>query len=258
MSSQHGSIYYTKPNLRDKPLFTDRFRLPALQEEIITPPSNFNLAETWNIVDILISNATTSRHKLSGSSWSFPERGVAWRHRSTTQRIIVPYIYKRCPNNSRITWNHTDGAQDTQTIHIRKASHHCWPRSPTVGWYGADDGNSNLDHINSRTITHRQTLDIDILLHVHHVPEVQYAQLHWHIFLATSVSIAANLGVLHLYLRPYLRKIHYFPPKTDAPSNTASPQDSEPQRQTPELLEGNSKQSIAFTYYTLNMETDTT
>jgi hypothetical protein len=106
-----------------------------------------------------------------------------------------------------------------------------------------------LDNIYSRFITHRQTLDLDTLLHVHHVSQVQQAQPHWHTFVATSVSIAVILGLLHLYLRPYPRIIHCSPPKTDAPSHTASPQDPEPQQQTPELLEGNSKQSIVFTSY---------
>jgi len=90
-----------------------------------------------------------------------------------------------------------------------------------------------------------QTLDLDILLHVHRVSQVHQAQPHWHTFVATSVSTAAILGV-HLYLRPYLCNIHCSPPKTDAPARTASPQDPEPQRQTPELLEGNSKKSIFF------------
>jgi hypothetical protein len=107
-----------------------------------------------------------------------------------------------------------------------------------------------LDNINYRTITQLQTLDIDVRLHVHHVSQEQHAQQHWHIFLATSVSIASYLVVLHLYLRPYLLKKLCSPPKTDAPSNTSSPQDTEPQRQTPELLESYSKQSIVFTSYT--------
>ena len=56
-----------------------------------------------------------------------------------------------------------------------------------------------LDNMNSRIITHRQTLHLDTLLHAHKVSQVQQAQPHWHIFVATSVSIAAILGVLHLY-----------------------------------------------------------
>ena len=142
MSSQYGRIYYIKPNLREKPLFSDRFPIPALQEETTAPPSNYNLAVKWNIVDVLFSYATGSRDKLSGSSWSFPVRGFAWRHRSNTQRTIVPHIYKRCPGISRITWNKAEWAQDNQTIHIRKVSHHCWPRSTSVGWYDADEENS--------------------------------------------------------------------------------------------------------------------
>ena len=39
----------------------------------------------------------------------------------------------------------THGAQQIQTIRTRKGSHHCWPRSPTVGRYGADDGNSETE-----------------------------------------------------------------------------------------------------------------
>ena len=62
--------------------------------------------------------------------------------------------YLQCPDTSRTTWNNTDGAQHTQTIHTRKGSHHCWPRRPTVGRYGADDGNSEtgqykFSHYNS-------------------------------------------------------------------------------------------------------------
>jgi hypothetical protein len=104
-----------------------------------------------------------------------------------------------------------------------------------------------LDNINSRIITHRQTLDLDTFLHVHHVSQVQQAQPQWHTFVATSVSIAAILGVLLLYLLPYLRNIYCSPPKTDARYRPASPQDPESQQQTPELLEGNSKQSIVLT-----------
>ena len=69
-----------------------------------------------------------------------------------------------------------------------------------------------LNNINSRIITHRQTLDFDTLLHVQHVSQVQQAQPHWDTFVAISVSIAAILGV-HLHLRPYLRKIYCSPAK---------------------------------------------
>jgi hypothetical protein len=129
-----------------------------MQDETTSPPSNANFAEAWNIVDILFPKATASRNKLSGSSWSLPASRVFWRHRSVTQRIIVRHIYKQCPDTrtSRTTWNNTDGTQHNQTICTRKGSHHCWPRSPIVGRYGADDGNSDtgqhkFSHYNSPT-----------------------------------------------------------------------------------------------------------
>ena len=68
----------------------------------------------------------------------------------------MPHIYKQCPDTSRTTWINTDGAQHIQTIRTRKGSRHCWPRSPTVGRYGTDDGNSEsgqhkFSHYNSPT-----------------------------------------------------------------------------------------------------------
>ena len=69
-----------------------------------------------------------------------------------------------------------------------------------------------MDNINSRIISHRQTLDLDTLSHVYHVSQLQKTQPNWHTFVATSVSIAAILGVHH-YLRPYLRNIHCPLPK---------------------------------------------
>jgi len=51
-----------------------------------------NIAEACNIVDILFSNATASRDKQSGSSWSLPASCAGWRHRFALQRVNEPHI----------------------------------------------------------------------------------------------------------------------------------------------------------------------
>jgi hypothetical protein len=205
-------------------------------------------------VDILFSNVTASRDKLSRSSWSPPASCVAWRRRSATQRVTchISTNYVQILPKLRGT---TQTELSTPKLYIPD-------KFPIIADHEVRQLEDlaltteiqKLDNINSSITTHRQTLDLDTLLNVQHVSQAQQAQLHWHTFVATSVSIAAILGVLHLYLRPYLRNIHCSPPKRDEPVRTASRQDPESQQHTPELLEGNSKQPIVFTSYPFKQE----
>jgi hypothetical protein len=105
-----------------------------------------------------------------------------------------------------------------------------------------------LDEIRSQVTAPRQTLDVDSLLLAHHGSSLREKQTHYHLIILTVICTVTIIGILCLFLRSFLRKVHYAISKPAAATQISPPSTPAPRHDTLEARD-EPRKNIVFTSY---------